>query len=69
MKIIMKKTDTAEDKDGTVYVFGPAGREYSTDDGRITKEMADSLMKDKSAEKVSTTSKSKPLEVENDVAK
>lgn len=66
MKIKMKKTATAESSDGTVYVFGPGGREYSTNDGLLTKEMADSLLKDKAADKVM---KSKPLEVETDVTK
>jgi len=69
MKIIMKEIATAIDKDGNRYVFGPAGREYSTDEGMLTEKMADSLLKNKSAELVKSKVKtqSKPLEVPNHV--
>jgi len=49
MKIQMHKTATAEDIDGTEYVFGPAGREYAIGEGGLTKSMADKLIKSKAA--------------------
>ena len=67
MKIKMKRTATAKDVDGSEIVFGPADREYSTDEGLLTEKMADQLLKDKSAESSSKKRKSettvKPSEV------
>jgi len=65
MKILINKTATAEDHDGTEYVFGPEGREYSIGEGGLTKEMASDLVKRKAASKINVNTV-KPMEVTTD---
>lgn len=50
MQIRMKQIATAEDRDGTRYVFGPEGREYNTESDKVlTEDMARQLVKAKAA--------------------